>query len=494
MTEKQMFILGGTGFIGSETVREAVASGWKVVALVRREADAAALRALGAVPVLGTAQEVDGWFEQAQRCSVIVDLVQPQLPRRVRVADIESVSLQRQAITRALTSALSQVPIHVRPLLVSASGLDDLVPDREGNVSVRSELSPDPKGFGRIGVFVRRIIEGSGVAATHVYLGTVYGPGKSFAATVFPSLMRGRFALPAPAKSRFPVIHVKDAARALVHLASLPRESLVGRSWLLVDESGGAPLGTFFDTAARLLGVAPPARLPAWLLSLAIGRALVETLTRDLAAKPEALSHTGFRFQYPTAREGLPPTLEDLGYRAGAARRPKNFWTWALVSIALLALVSENAFSVPLSVPGLRELAGGRSILDMRPGYGTREVSELLTALGALGRSRYLTLLWTIDLVLPALFSSALFRLVALGRLRAWRTLALAPGAFDYFENLAVTFLLLGGPAPDGLLVQVASALTVLKLGLYGACVLLALLGALPRSPKAAPSAIGGVS
>src|SRR6516164_3760327 len=78
-----------------------------------------------------------------------------------------------------------------RPLLLSVSGVDDLAPDTRGRVDDGSPLRTTPTGFSHVGVPVRRLVEASGVAAAFLHLGTVYGPGKSFAASIFPRLARG---------------------------------------------------------------------------------------------------------------------------------------------------------------------------------------------------------------------------------------------------------------------------------------------------------------
>jgi len=70
-----------------------------------------------------------------------------------------------------------------------------------------------------------------------------------------------------------------------------------------------------FDYAARLLGSRTPGTIGTGVASLIAGRVLVETLTRDLIADGSDLTNTGFSFKYPSYRQGLPPTLEALGYR-----------------------------------------------------------------------------------------------------------------------------------------------------------------------------------
>ena len=324
MESRRLFVLGGTGFIGSETIREAVARGWELRALARSAEKVERLRALGAVAVRGDARAPREWMGAVRGTDAIVDLAQPELPARIGSRDIEAVSEARQASTRELVARLAELVPGERPLLVSVSGTDDLAPDAQGRIDGSSALTSSPTGFGHIGVPVRRIIEAAGTASTFLYLGTVYGPGKSFAAAIFPRLARGRMLLPRHAQNRLPLIHVRDAARAIVHLAGLGQDRLTGRSWILVDQAGGARLSDFFDHAAALMGVSPPARAPAWLLSVLMGRILFETLSRDVGAEPSALLATGFRFSYPTIREGLPATLEALGYsRSGGMVRAR---------------------------------------------------------------------------------------------------------------------------------------------------------------------------
>src|SRR6266568_2166 len=489
MGTKRLFILGGTGFIGSETVREAVAQGWSVTALARSEEKADRLRALGAVPVIGDARAPPEWVETVRGADMLIDLAQPELPARIRRRDVETISAARQAMTHELLACLRELPAEERPLFVSVSGTDDLAPDARGRIDAASPLRTPPVGFGHVGAPVRRLVEASEIPSMFLYLGTVYGPGKSFAATVFPRLARGRMLLPYRAENLLPLIHVRDAARAIVHLAGLGPERLTGRSWILVDEAGGARLGDFFEHAAALMGAAPPARAPAWLLSSLMGRILFDTLIRDVGAEPSDLVASGFRFTYPTIREGLPATLSDLGYsgadrpRPPGARRPTRWW--ALLGLTLAAMFAVNTLDFPLSVPRMNELGSGLPILDMRiTGYSPREAHQLLVTLGAVGRHRYLEMLWTIDLLLPALFTTFLWASVSQGALRRWRWAALLGGGADYLENAAVTLLLLGFPAQRDPLARLASALTVSKFSHYFAALALALFGALVRRTR----------
>lgn len=487
MAVGHVFILGGTGFVGAETVREAVQQGVSVTALARSEEAAERLRALGAVAVRGDAADPAGWIDAARGADVLVDLVQPELPRRIGRREIERVAQARRATTRALLAALAGLPEAGRPLLVSVSGTDDLAPDAEGRIAEDAPLRVAPVGFGHVGVPVRRAIEASGLAATFVHLGTVYGPGKSFADTVFPRLARGRLRLPGDGRNQLPLVHVRDAARALVHLAGLGRARLTGRTWVVVDEAGGASLAAFFDTAAERMGVPAPGRVPGWIARPLLGAILLETMTRDLQARPAALLASGFQFTYPTVDEGLPATLAALGWGTRpppAARRggTATAW-WALLIVTAGALLAVNVLHQPPVVAELTRLLGDEPLLDMRPaGYAPADAGRVLAGLGAEGRRLYLELLGTVDVALPILFSAFLWLSLALGSLRRWAWLGVLGGAVDALENVAEAWLLLAWPdAPAGV-ARLASALTVGKFALYLGALGLAAAGAVvPR-------------
>jgi nucleoside-diphosphate-sugar epimerase len=59
----RVFILGGTGSIGSPTVRELVARGHDVWALARSDASAAQLREMGVAPIAGNIASPEPWAE-----------------------------------------------------------------------------------------------------------------------------------------------------------------------------------------------------------------------------------------------------------------------------------------------------------------------------------------------------------------------------------------------------------------------------------------------
>ncbi len=311
---KTMFVLGGTGFIGHEVVVQA-GSGqaeWQVKALVRSEEGANTLRQVGAHPIMGDIYRPGTWIAEARGSTALIDLTQPRLPKRLSRAAMISLSAERQAMTRATLGALRSLPVEERPIFFSVSGADDLEPDAQGTISDRSLLRSHPRGFAHIGIPVRRLVEASGIAATYVYFGNlVYGPGKVFADLYVTGLKNRSARILGKGMNRVPLIHVTDAARALVHLAGLPRTELVGRTFIAMDGADTTQRELLDDTAV-LMGVKRPGAVPAWLASLIAGSIAVETITLDAHADPSALLATGFHFRYPSPRQGIPATLAAL--------------------------------------------------------------------------------------------------------------------------------------------------------------------------------------
>lgn len=272
------------------------------------------LQQIGAQPVLGDVNHPLEWIREAQGASALIDLVQPKLPQRLTRIAIQAVSMERQGITKNVFAALQSLPDKERPVFFSISGADDLQPDAQKHINHNSLLREKPYGFSHIGIPVRKLIEKSGVNATYIYLGNiVYGHGKTFADLHVAGLARGKGLIVGKGTNHLPLSHVTDVARALGHLAGLPRMALMGQTFLIMDGSDTTQRQLVNDTA-DLMGVKHARAIPSPLGALVVGHIAIETITLDVQVDLPALLQTGFQFTYPSHREGVPATLTRLGY------------------------------------------------------------------------------------------------------------------------------------------------------------------------------------
>jgi hypothetical protein len=211
-------------------------------------------------------------------------------------------------------AALQGLPAGERPLFMSASGADDPQPDARSTISHLSPLRTRPRGFAHIGLPVRRLVDASGLDAVHIYVGNlVCGPGKVFAEQYVAGLAGGKARIIGSGTNCLPLTHVTDAARAMVHVAGLPRAEIVGRSFVAMD-GADATQRELLDLTADAMGIKRPRSVPAWIARLVAGAIAVETITLDAHADPSALLATGFRFRYPflprrRACDARPPRL-----------------------------------------------------------------------------------------------------------------------------------------------------------------------------------------
>ena len=208
-----------------------------------------------------------------------------------------------------MLDALGSLPPSMQPLWISVSGTDDLLPDSSGALSGRSSLRSTPRGFAHIGLPVRATIEASGLDATFVYLGQmVYGPGKAYASFVVDGIRTGKAKMVGSGNNRLPLTHVDDAAAALVHLLTLDRGELVGRTVVAVP-AVVATQRELFSRTASALGRPTPGSVPTALAALAAGRVNAQVMTLDARCDPDLLTDTGFTFRHEAVDSGVAASL-----------------------------------------------------------------------------------------------------------------------------------------------------------------------------------------
>jgi uncharacterized protein YbjT (DUF2867 family) len=115
----KLMITGGSGFLGGYVLREAARRGHRTVALARSESAAAAVTALGALPVSGDlndAHSLTGAFA-AERCDVLVNLASLGFGHAPVIIDaVERAGIPRAVFvsTTAVTTTLAATSKRVR--------------------------------------------------------------------------------------------------------------------------------------------------------------------------------------------------------------------------------------------------------------------------------------------------------------------------------------------------------------------------------------------
>lgn len=296
----KLFLAGGSGFIGSAFVRQAVAAGHTVQALCRSERSAAAVQALGAQPVIGDLLETGAWQAQASQAEIVLHFAQPQtFGGRVGKARALRYETDRQVMDRNLLGALQNTAVR-RVIYVSGTsyyGQQDLPPKDE-------TAKPNPRGWGPYIVKALEQLEqfcAMGLPIITVFPASVYGAG-SWYADILASLQAGKTQLTLARRDpTLATVHVEDCARAILHVME---HGAIGERYIICDDRP-PKYSEILAQSAQALNVPLKTRaIPLWLGRIIAGPVITDVYDAHLSNA--RLRSTGFRFQFPTIEQGIP--------------------------------------------------------------------------------------------------------------------------------------------------------------------------------------------
>jgi len=300
-TAATTFVTGAAGFIGTELVRELTSRGHHVLGLAGSTEEAGRLRQIGATAVMGDLLVPGRWQDEAG-ADWVFHLPPHQsypwhlTPSRAAAIGGARVLMDAHLLDAVAAGATRRVIYVANTRCYGATGSRPITEDEVLNPhSAKRCLAP---AIDRLDGYVV-----SGLPIITALPGWVYGNAAWFRERVIEPIIAGRrvlqFGDPGPWVSP---IHVRDCARALVHLAE---RGAVGHRYFVVN-SDAVRMGEFAATFARL------ARRPlrVWRMPAVAAR----VVDRDPSSGPDLsdavfsnvrLRGTGFRFLYPTLEQGL---------------------------------------------------------------------------------------------------------------------------------------------------------------------------------------------
>lgn len=304
----RVFVAGATGVIGTQLVPLLVRAGHEVHGMTRSAAKQAALRELGAVPVVADALDPDQVAEAVGRARPEVLVVQ-----LTAIGAVDTRHLERSF---ALTNRLRTEGTDHLLSAGQAAGVRRVV--AQGNVlmyartggPVKTEDDPLDTGPGPLAANVAAIrhledaVLGAGWAEGLVLrYGSFYGPGTSMAPgeQLARMVRRRMFPVAGGGGALYSFVHVADAAAAT---AAAVERGAPGVYNVVDDEP--VRLAEWLPAYARELGARPPLRIPLRLARLLAGEAGAVMMT-DLrgASNAKAERELGWRPAHPSWRAGL---------------------------------------------------------------------------------------------------------------------------------------------------------------------------------------------
>jgi nucleoside-diphosphate-sugar epimerase len=302
----EIFVTGGSGFIGLPFVRLSLEAGHQVQTVARSEKALALLKGLGATAIKGDLLEAGNWQQAATRAEIIVHLAQPPtFGARISRQRAQTYQQQRLTMDRLLLESLNRLQVKKIIYVAGTSYYGD-----QGTALQTEEATPNPKGWGP---YIAPAIEKlpaylqTGLPIVEAYPGPVYGPGSWFEEYTLAPLKAGKPAYRISGPQRVAsLVHYEDVARAILHLIEAGE---VGKRYFVVDDQ---PVkgDKMTALAAQALGITLRYQtLPFFLVKLLSGPVISESVRCDANLSNARLKASGFKFKYPTVETGIPAVV-----------------------------------------------------------------------------------------------------------------------------------------------------------------------------------------
>jgi hypothetical protein len=305
---RTFFVAGGTGFIGSEFVKETVSAGERVLALARSDVSAEALRKAGADTVSGDLLTPGAWQQRAAEADAIVHIAQP-LTFGGRVTRQRAEAYRRDRLQMDM-NLLGHLPRGGQQRIIYVSGTSYY-----GNLGpelLDETATPQPMGWGPYVVDALaqiRQFQRDGLAIIEAFPGQIYGAGSWYKDFV-TFFRKGNPLYSLGGRDRYSsFMHVTDVARGLLHLLE---HGQAGERYFLVDDEPSS-LAELARLTAEQLGIQlRRQRVPYFLLELLFGPVVAESLKYENRLSNARLRATGFVPRYPALRDGVPSVIQAL--------------------------------------------------------------------------------------------------------------------------------------------------------------------------------------
>jgi nucleoside-diphosphate-sugar epimerase len=298
------FVTNPAGFVGAELVSTLVARGLQVLALTPSPEAASRVRSAGATAVMGELLTPGRWQDEVA-ADWVFHLPPPLDRRRIgstqEDADRARVSMDGHVLDAVAAGSTRRI-VYVASL--SRSPVTNTRPITEDELPAPCDADSWHTSLD--------CLEGYALAGLPIVTGLpgcIYGNGGWFRDLIVEPVMAGRRVwLLGQASRCVSPIHVRDCARALVHLADRGER---GRRYFIANSESAR-----IDDLAHIFARVANRRLRLWRLPAAArvlaGRRRSVCAGADTVLSNVRLRGTGFQFEYPTVEEGCRQILRTL--------------------------------------------------------------------------------------------------------------------------------------------------------------------------------------
>jgi len=307
----KVLVAGATGAMGRQLVPRLAANGHEVVGITRSPEKRAAVRALGARPVVADALDADEITRAVQDAEP--DVIVHQLTALAGSLDLRHFDRTFELTSRLRTEGTDNLLRAARDVglrrFVAQSYAGSPFARTGGPVKSEDDpLDPAPAAPMRQALAAIRYLEQAVTGAEWtdgivLRYGGFYGPGTSFSARGESTemLRKRKFPLVGDGSGVWSFVHIEDAADATVAAVEHGRRGVYN----IVDDDP-APVAEWLPAAAEAAGAKPPLRVPRWLGRAVAGEAAAVMMTEVRgASNAKAKSELGWEPRHASWRAGF---------------------------------------------------------------------------------------------------------------------------------------------------------------------------------------------
>ena len=305
----KVFIMGGTGFLGTHLLPKLLEHSHDITVLTRSEKKAfiyesLGFESLGIKCVVGDVLQPESFIATLPPQDIVVSIAMPEF-QPGRMSSKRFRALQNQTISYFST------PITVAhklgcPLIVTLG-----TSFRTKGDELADESWPIERfGMQKIGALVdpvlAEVVERGTPPLIQMLPGQIYGPGGLFRNFMYKFMKQGKYRIIGSGANYIPRIHVEDCAEAYVQaIEKMP----VGERFIIADD-GQCTQREFSDLMADCMNVPRPKTIPGFIIRIVAGKLIYETATMNCrVSNAKAKNYLDWRLTYPTYREGLPAAI-----------------------------------------------------------------------------------------------------------------------------------------------------------------------------------------
>jgi len=304
----KLFIIGGTGLVGSYLLPRLVENGNEVYALTRSKNKTERIEKLGAHSILGDIREIKGFInELPEKLDFIVLLAMPSVKPGHRINKKRKEELRKETNDFFLNSM--DLAIRFNSPIILPSGTSY----KTANDEIADETWPIRRvGLTEIGKDTDKIvndaIQTNNPKVIQLIYGKIYGNGGLFS-FMFEMMKKGHSKIIGNGDNFIPNVHASDVASAIVLAIE---KKPIGEKFIIADDTP-VTQKDFTLYMAKLMNKKRPGKIPGFIIKLVLGNDFYEIIRMNCKVSNEKAKRVlSWQPEYPSYKKGLEDTIKEM--------------------------------------------------------------------------------------------------------------------------------------------------------------------------------------